>query len=285
MFLILLSLLFLFSTNSFYAREPQTISCTKEIIDNDPKNPIVEITTVQMVPDERPLFHLMPQYDQEVTTVLRYTGFDPNNLPEYSEQEIYITRESSSSNDQPSISKVVMPSEEDKKFAEDVERLFKKNNTVFKLDAKTIGYGLLAAGAVSVYGYILWKLYTLSKVVKIKGNWAHWKSEMPLEILYDMPIDEVKKSLRNSVNEYYKEITDVDGIAEPLLFFQEDIAFEITKLEKFIKFYRFLDRTLLSVFFPECYDKAYTLAKDQVDRLYYLQDIIEDEITAKYFSR
>jgi len=278
-------ILFLCSSNSFYAREPQTVSYAKEIIDNNPKNPIVKITTVEMVPDERTLFHLMPQYDQKVTTVLTYIGFDPNNLPEYSEDVTYIKSELSLSNDEPSISKVVVPSQEDRKFAQDSDRFFQKNNTAFKLDAKTIGYGLLAVGAVSVYGYIFWKLYSLSKVVKVKDNWAHWRSEMPLEILYDMPIDEIKQSLRNSVDEYYKEITNVDRISQSMLFFQEDIALEIEKLEKFIKFYRFLDRTLLTVIFPECYDKAYKLAKDQVDRLYYLQDITEDEIAEKYFSK
>lgn len=141
-------------------------------------------------------------------------------------------------------------------------------NTAFTLNPITIGAGAVA----TLYAVYLIKLYNMAQQIHKKNTWSTWKEHIPLEVMVEVPHQEVAEELFNAIKTKYLPIHNTD-LMTPILKFNNAVDHELAQLNQFLHLHDWLSYTKLSYIFPK-YEMEIFVAKAKIKRLIFLKDIL-----------
>jgi hypothetical protein len=141
-------------------------------------------------------------------------------------------------------------------------------------------YPLIAAGAtLSIYSYLLLKLYNAKNYVNKTTTWACFNKNIPIESLYEIPQEKFLADLEVVIYRTFSEDEDKPNYqdTEPLYLFVKAAQKEIKRLEKFVNLYWYCKLPLISFLFPN-YDDELILAQEKIERLSYMQELVTKKL-------
>ena len=104
------------------------------------------------------------------------------------------------------------------------------------------------------------------------NKWSTWKEHIPLEVLLEVPQQEVAEELVDAIKAKYLT-TQTPDLMTPLVQFNNAIDKELTQLNQFVRLHEWLDYTKLAYIFPR-QNSQVALAHTKIRRLLYLKDVL-----------
>lgn len=141
-------------------------------------------------------------------------------------------------------------------------------NTFSTINPVTITIGALLA----VYAVYQIKMYNLSHYALKRNTWSTWKEHIPLEVMIEVPHQEVAEELFNTIKSTYLPANNTDMMT-PMVKFNNAVDRELNKLNKFLQLHEWLSYTKLSYLFPG-YEKEIATAKVKIKRLVFFKDVL-----------
>jgi hypothetical protein len=165
------------------------------------------------------------------------------------------------------------------KFREDEKiRFIKKKNYVFLKHkyGKILLYGGLA---ISIYSYLMLKLYNAKNYVNKTTTWANFNKNIPIESLYEIPHEKFLADLEVVIYRTFSDDEDKPNYqdTEPLYLFVKAAQKEIKRLEKFVNLYWYCKLPLIAFLFPN-YEDELILAQEKIERLAYMQELVTKKL-------
>ncbi len=148
------------------------------------------------------------------------------------------------------------------------EMLTSFKNTACSLNPYTITAGAL----VALYATYLIKLYNTSYKVMKKNTWASWKEHIPVEVMLEVPHQEVAEELFNAIKAKYLPVHGAD-LMTPIVKFNNAVDHELAQLNQFIRIHEWLNYTKLGYIFPK-QEIELVQAHTKIKRLVFLKDVL-----------
>lgn len=131
-----------------------------------------------------------------------------------------------------------------------------------------------SAGLVaSVYAAIIARLYLLSKSISQTELWANWRLDVPLTVLYELPIDDVTSELRTAIQAKYSKNKDSISYLNATVLFMNDIEKEIAFIKHLFSIHAWIDWMHLSLLFPK-QKSLIEQANHALNRLEFLKNLV-----------
>jgi hypothetical protein len=130
---------------------------------------------------------------------------------------------------------------------------------------------LCASGAVLVYGYIVTRLLLYAKSLSDPHAWTQWRNDIPLNVLYKLPRQEVAEELVNAIQEQYK--LKITNPHQAMTLFVYDVENELQKIKTFLNMRKKIDLLKVGFLFPPQSLKI-AEARESIERLEHLKTLI-----------
>ena len=133
-------------------------------------------------------------------------------------------------------------------------------------------YTITAGALVALYATYLVKLYNTSYRVMKKNTWATWKEHIPVEVMLEVPHQEVAEELFNAIKAKYLPVHSAD-LMTPIVKFNNSVDLELAQLNQFIRIHEWLNYTKLGYIFPK-QEMEIVHAHTKIKRLVFLKDVL-----------
>lgn len=140
--------------------------------------------------------------------------------------------------------------------------------TAFSINPVTISAGAL----LGLYAVYLIKLHNISSRVIKKNTWSTWKEHIPVEVMLEIPHQEVAEELFDAIKTNYLPVHNTD-LMTPIVKFNYAVDQELALLNQFITMHDWLNYTKLSYIFPK-HEMELVQAHTKIKRLVFLKDIL-----------
>ncbi len=121
----------------------------------------------------------------------------------------------------------------------------------------------------------LWVTYLwYASSIHSKKSWAAWRNGIPLEELYQLPLEHIRNKFISALTRKYGKEGKSAMTASLFYRFEQDIAHELSMLHNYLRFYNFLQITRLRLVLPN-QEILHQKAHNSIQRLEFLQNIAE----------
>lgn len=130
----------------------------------------------------------------------------------------------------------------------------------------------IVATCLGLYGITWLRLLYAAHYLPDLGSWSMWKEHIPVEIMLQIPHQEVAEELFAAIRQAYPPAHAHD-IMTPLVTFNYAVDQELKQLYGFLHIHELIDKVKASLLFP-AHEELLRATEIKIKRLLYLRDIL-----------